>query len=94
MTVDGSCNQKMARNCITNWMMGGFKKNQYGAMHDCVLKKAGCNNSWENLSPAQKEALAKKYETDVQTLGAAYKKVWAATFKELKAARAAHDKRQ
>jgi hypothetical protein len=46
------------------------------------------------LTATQKEALAVKYETDVKTLGAAYKKVWAATFKELKAARVAHDARQ
>ena len=63
-------------------------------MAQCVEDKAGCATNWAKLPAAQKQALADKYDTDVNNLKGAYSKLFERTEVELKQAQAAHEARQ
>lgn len=55
-------------------------------MTQCVEDKAGCATNWAKLPAAQKQALADKYNTDVNNLQGAYAKLFERTEVELKQA--------
>lgn len=93
MTVDEkTCNQNAATACVNNWFLHGFEADQKAKMEACVIK-AGCGANFDKMSKAEQEALAKKYETSVQTIGSAYKRLWAKTKAEMKRGKEAHEKR-
>lgn len=94
LTVNGDCNKEVATQCVNAYILqGDWNKKTHGVMVDCVEDKAGCATDFAKLPEAKKQALAKKYKTDVNNLKVAYSKLFERTGKELKQAGAEHKKR-
>lgn len=75
MSVDKTCNETKATQCLNNWLINGAKYYQQYNMEQCIKTKAKCTTKWDDMTNAQKVALAKKYQTSVQNMGLAWKKV-------------------
>jgi hypothetical protein len=94
-TVSGNCNKEVATQCVNSFILNGkFDAVHHEMMATCVKTKAGCATDFDKLPQPAKEALAKKYETDVENLSGAYKALFKRTGEELKVAQAQHEKRQ
>jgi hypothetical protein len=94
-TVSGNCNKEVATQCVNSFILNGkYDDKHHDIMAQCVKGKAGCATDFDKLLPHQKEALAKKYETDVQNLSKAYKALFKRTGAELEVAQKEHEKRQ
>lgn len=72
LTITGTCDKSIATECVNSYYMGDTTKAQ---AEQCLTAKAGCTSKWTALTDAQKQALATKFMTNVQTLGDAYKKM-------------------
>jgi hypothetical protein len=90
LTVAGTCNKSIATECVNQYYLGNATK---GATETCVYTKAGCTSKWGALTDAQKQALADKYMTDINTLGQAYKKMDQQFISDLQVAFQAHKTR-
>jgi len=94
-TVSGKCNKEVATQCVNSFILNGdYDAQHHEMMATCVKTKAGCATDFDKLPQAEKEKLAKKYETDVKNLSGAYKALFKRTGEELKVAQQEHEKRQ
>jgi hypothetical protein len=72
LTITGTCNKSIATECVNSYYMGETTR---GVAEQCLTAKAGCTSKWTALTDAQRQALADKFMTNVETLGAAYQKM-------------------
>ena len=68
MTVNGGCNTEVATDCLTAHFLGKLNKPE---VKQCIRTQAGCHNNWDELTPQEQEALAKKFDTKVETFAKA-----------------------
>lgn len=47
MTVDGTCNQEICTDCVTDWIMKGAKETTKHDMELCCREQAGCKTNYE-----------------------------------------------
>jgi hypothetical protein len=90
LTVTGTCNRAIATECVNDYYWGRTTR---GAAETCFEQKAGCTSKWSSMTQAQKQALATKFNTSVQTLGQAYEKLNQRFVQDLTAAHQAHQAR-
>ena len=87
LTVNGKCNKEVATECVNGYILGGqYDEAHHDTMENCVKSKAGCTTHFDELSASAKEALAKKYHTDVNNLKQAYAALFKRTGEELEVA--------
>jgi hypothetical protein len=91
LTITGTCDKSIATECVNSYYMGDTTK---GAAEQCLTAKAGCTSKWTALTDVQKKALADKFMTNVQTLGAAYQKMDDQLVADVKVGYAAHKLRK
>jgi len=75
MTVDSTCNTTIATQCLNTWLINGADYYTQSTMETCIKTKASCTTKWDDMTLAQKQAMATKYKTSVRNMGLAYKKV-------------------
>ena len=93
LTVDGKCNTAAATECVNSWILAGATKRGYDTTMIQCVSSAGCRTNWQDLTQAEKQALATKFKTSVETIGKAYKKMEDKAAADLKVGIAAHEAR-
>jgi hypothetical protein len=93
LTVDGKCNTAAATECVNSWILAGATKKDHDTTLMTCASSAGCRTNWQDLTQAEKQALATKFKTSVQTIGKAYKKMEDKAAADLKVGIAAHEAR-
>ena len=73
LTVSGNCNTKQATECVNSWILAGATRQAHDTTMMTCVKYAGCNFNYESLTQAEKQALATKFKTSIDTIGKAYK---------------------
>ena len=67
----GSCNQDALTECLNTWNLTGWADSQRAAFNTCSTN-AKCQSNFMASTPAQKQELAGKFNTSVDTLEQAY----------------------
>ena len=93
LTVDGKCNTAAATECVNSWILAGATRGSYDTTMIQCVSSAGCRTNWQDLTQAEKQALAAKFKTSVETIGKAYKKMEDKAAADLKVGIAAHEAR-
>ena len=93
ITPNAACNQDAATNCLNNFILHGARPEDKPALHNC-FRAAHCEPNWEDMTPAQRQALANKYHTSQDTIRQAYQKIWQKTQADLEKGIAAHKARK
>ena len=93
LTVAGTCDQNAATLCLNTWIMQGADKNNTSVRDQC-FKTAGCTVKFEQMTPADQQALATSWNTSVSNIQTAYSNIWAQTEADLKKSWAAHQVRK
>ena len=93
-TVNGTCNETTATQCLNSWLIKGAHYHDQAAMETCIKTKAQCATKWDDMTLAQQQALATKYQTSVQNMAIAYKKVHDKIMLKLATAWSDHMKRR
>ena len=91
LTVSGTCDREVATECVNDFM---WDRTTHAQMKECIEKKASCTSQWQSMTPADKEILAKKFNTDIETLGKAYDEINQRFIRDLQAGWAAHLERK
>jgi hypothetical protein len=91
LTVSGKCNREVATECVNDFL---WNRSTRAVMEDCLDKKASCAPTWQSMSPADRQALATKFHTNVEVLGKAYDEVNQRFFRDMQAGWAAHLQRK
>jgi len=69
LTVDGSCNQAVATECVNSWLLGNTTDAQADT---CITVNAKCQTKFDKLTDAEKQTLANKFNTRVENVRKAY----------------------
>lgn len=91
LTVTGVCNRAIATECVNEYYWG---RSTRAATETCFEQKAGCTSKWTTMTDVQKQALATKFQTSVQTIELAYQKLNQRFVQDLTAAHQAHQARK
>ena len=94
LTPSGNCNQEAATNCLNTYFHSEMHHHNQHTMNQCVINTAHCNNGWDDMSAADRNAFARRYNTNVEAAGTAYGNIWNTFTDNLRTAQTAHQARQ